>query len=105
MQQESAPHFSSQNGKDDRSVVVQGRQHQSDGSKPMVLWQRERLPGGSVVKHQPAAHKTQVQSLDREDPLEEGMTIRSGILARRFYGPRRLVGSSGTEWDHRVKHD
>ena len=104
MQQESAPHFSSQNGKDDRSVVVQGRQHQSDRRKPMVLWHRERLPGGSVVKHQPAVHETQVRSLDQEDPLEEGMTIRSSILARS-YGPRRLVGSSGTEWGHRVKHD
>ena len=52
----------------------------------------------------PAVHETQVRSLDQEDPLEEGMTIRSSILARS-YGPRRLVGSSGTEWGHRVKHD
>ena len=42
------------------------------------------LPGGSVVKNPPAIQEMQetwVQSLDQEDPLEEGMATHSGILA------------------------
>ena len=33
------------------------------------------------VKNLPAMQETQVQSLDREDPLEEGMATHSSILA------------------------
>ena len=36
------------------------------------------------VKNLPAMQETQVQSLGREDPLEEGMATYSGILARRI---------------------
>ena len=42
------------------------------------------FPGGSVVKDPPAVQKTQetwVQSLGREDPLEEKMTTHSSVLA------------------------
>ena len=39
------------------------------------------FPDGSVVKDPPAMPKTQVQSLDQEDPLEEGMATHSNILA------------------------
>ena len=45
------------------------------------------FPGGSVVKNLPAVQEPQemrVQSLDREDPLEEGMTTHSSILAWRI---------------------
>ena len=45
------------------------------------------LPSGSVVKNPPPMKKlqeTQVQSLSREDPLEEGMTSHSSILAWRI---------------------
>ena len=45
------------------------------------------VPGGSVVKNLPAMQKakeTQVQSLGWEDPLEEGMTTHSSILAYRI---------------------
>ena len=45
------------------------------------------FPGGSVVKNLPAVqepHETQVQSLDQEDPLEEGMATLSSILAWRI---------------------
>ena len=45
------------------------------------------FPSGSVVKHPPAIQETQemwVWSLGREDPLEEAMTIHSGILAWRI---------------------
>ena len=40
-----------------------------------------RLPGGSVVKNQPAMQKMQVQSLGQEDPLEKEMAAHSSILA------------------------
>ena len=45
------------------------------------------FPGGSVVKNPPAVQETQetwVQSLSREDPLEEGMATQSRILAWRI---------------------
>ena len=35
----------------------------------------------SVVKNPPAKQEMQVQCLDREDPLEEGMATHSGTLA------------------------
>ena len=34
-----------------------------------------------VVKNPPAMQETQVQSLGREDPLENGMAIHSSVLA------------------------
>ena len=37
-----------------------------------------------TVKNLPALQDTQVQSLGREDPLEEGMTTHSSILAWRI---------------------
>ena len=42
------------------------------------------FPGGSVVKNPPAVQLTQVQSLDREDPLEKETAIHSSILAWRI---------------------
>ena len=45
------------------------------------------FPSGSVGKESPAMPETQempVQSLDREDPLEEGMETHSSILAWRI---------------------
>ena len=36
-----------------------------------------------MVKNLPVVQETQVQSLGREDPLEEGMAIHSSILAWR----------------------
>ena len=42
------------------------------------------FPGGSVAKNPPAmqeTQETQVRSLSREDPLEEGMAAHSSILA------------------------
>ena len=37
-----------------------------------------------MVKSPPAMQDTQVQSLGQEDPLEEGMTTHSSILAWRI---------------------
>ena len=34
-----------------------------------------------MVKNLPAIWETQVQSLDQEDPLENGMTTHSSVLA------------------------
>ena len=45
------------------------------------------LPGGSAVKNPPAMQElqeTQVRSLGLDDPLEEGMTTPSSILAWRI---------------------
>ena len=39
---------------------------------------------GLVVKNPPANAEDTVQSLDREDPLEQGMATHSGILAWRI---------------------
>ena len=37
-----------------------------------------------TVNNLPTMQETQVQSLDREDPLEEGMATHSSILAWRI---------------------
>ena len=47
------------------------------------------FPGGSAIKNLPAMQEklqTQVQSLGREDPLEEGMATHSSVLALRIPG-------------------
>ena len=70
------------------------------------LWYQD-FPGGSVVKNLPAMQELQeprVRSLGQEDPLEEGMTIHSSILAWRIPwteepGGLQYIGSE------RVRHD
>jgi len=62
------------------------------------------FPDGSAVKNQPAMWETQVQSLGKEDPLEEGMAIHSSILVWRIPwteepGGLKSIGSQ------RVRHD
>ena len=47
-----------------------------------------------MVKSLPAMQETQVQSLGREDPLEEEMATHSSILAWKFHGQRGLAGYS-----------
>ena len=39
-------------------------------------------------------YKIWIQSLDREDPLEEEMATHSSILAWKIHGQRSLVGYS-----------
>ena len=41
----------------------------------------EGFPGGSVVKNSAAVQEMQIQSLGREDPLEEEMATHCTILA------------------------
>ena len=62
------------------------------------------FPSGSVVKNPPAMQETQVQSLDREDTLEEGMATHSSILAWRIPWTEQSGGlqSIGSQ---RVGHD
>ena len=55
----------------------------------------EGVPAGSAVKNLPAMQglqETWVRSLGWEDPLGEGMTTHSGILAWRIPGQRSLAG-------------
>ena len=48
-----------------------------------------------MVKDLPAMQETQVQSLGREHPLEEGMATHSNILAWKIQArPRSLAGYS-----------
>ena len=57
-----------------------------------------------MVKNPPAVQETQVQSLDQEDPLKEGMATHSSILAWKIpwtEKPDRLQ-SMGSQ---RVGHD
>ena len=49
------------------------------------------FPGGSAVKNLPAVQETRVQSLDWEDPLEEGMATTPVFLPRESHGQRNLV--------------
>ena len=50
-----------------------------------------------TVKNLPAMQKTKFQSLDWEDPLEEGVATHSSILAWRI--PWNLAGYS--PWVHK----
>ena len=64
--------------------IVQHFNNQSD-----QLWS---FPGGSVVKNPPPMQEIQVQSLGREDPLEEEMAVHSGILAQEIRRTREPGG-------------
>ena len=64
------------------------------------------FPGGSVVKNLPAGQEMQeiqVQFLGQEDPLEEGMATRFGILAGKIPwteepGGLLFIGSQSRTW-------
>ena len=63
----------------------------------------EGFPDGSVVKNLPAMWETRVPSLNREDPLEEGIATHSSILAWRI--PRtEEPGGLPSIGSHRVRH-
>ena len=47
-----------------------------------------------MVKTLPAMRETEVQLLDGEDPLEEGMATYSDFLSGESHGQRRLAGYS-----------
>ena len=47
-----------------------------------------------MVKYIPASARDGGSILGREDPLEEGMAVHSGIPACEIHGQRSLVGYS-----------
>ena len=50
------------------------------------------FPGGSAVTNLPVMQETWVQSLDQEDPLEEGIVQPTLVLLpRKFHGQRSLT--------------
>ena len=57
--------------------------HSHNGFKGLSV-ELESFPDGSAVKNLPAMQETRIQSLGREDPLEEDMATRSSILAWRI---------------------
>ena len=65
---------------------------------------REGFHGGSVLKNLPVMQERQVQPLGLEDPLEEGMTTHSSILAWEIpeteeAGGLQSVRSEGVGYD------
>ena len=50
----------------------------------MRMWHGLDFPHGSAEKNLPAVQETWVQSLGREDLLEEGMATYSSILAGKI---------------------
>ena len=63
-----------------------------------------RLPCGSALKNLPAMQDTQIRLLGQENPLEEGMTTHSSILAGKIPW-REESGSLQSMGSHRVGHD
>ena len=57
-----------------------------------------------MVKYLPTIQETQVQSLDREDPLEEEMATHSSILAWRIPWTEEPGGLQFLGWQ-RLRHD
>ena len=62
------------------------------GASLVAQWRRTRLPVQET-------RETRVQSLSREDPLEEDMAVHSSILAGKLRGQRGLAGYS--PWGHK----
>ena len=62
------------------------------------------FPMAQMVNNLPAIKETSVQSLDQEDPLEEGMAIHSSILVWRIPGSEEPGRLQFIGWQ-RVKHD
>ena len=56
------------------------------------------------VKNPPAVQEMQVQSLGQEDPLEEGMSVYSSILAWRISRTEEPGRLQSMGWQ-RVRHD
>ena len=53
-----------------------------------------------IVKNLPTVRETRVQSLGREDALEEEMATHSSVLAWRISGTEEPGGNYGT-WGHK----
>ena len=57
-----------------------------------------------MAKNLPAIQEMRVQSLGREDPLEEEMATHSSILARNIPWTEE-PGGLQPMWSQRVRHD
>ena len=57
-----------------------------------------------MVKNPPAKQETQVQSLDRDDPLEERMASQSSVLAWEIPWTEE-TGRLQSMGSQRVRHD
>ena len=70
----------------------------------MLLASKRPSLGAQMVKNLPAVQETWVQSLEQEDPLENGMATHSNILAWRIPWTEESGGllSLGSQ---RVGHD
>ena len=96
------PSSSSKNIHNDRTLGIPWRFSSQDPKLTGLI------PGCSVVKNlptRPETQETQVQSLGREDPLEEGMATHSSILAWSIpwteeLGRQQLIESQrvGCDW-------
>ena len=97
------------------SLHLQCNRPQFDSWVGKIPWRRDRLPipvfwgfhGGSDGKEPTCMQETLVQSLGREDPMEEGMTTHSSTVAWRIPMDRgacwaTLGQSMGSQ---RVRHD
>ena len=74
------------------------------GNKFLLLISHPGFPGGSAVKNLPTIQEPQVQSLDKEDPPEEGMATHSSVLAWRIPWTEEPGGLQFIELQ-RVRHD
>ena len=84
----------------------------------LLLWSKHLIPSSlsfpiykmviimvaQMVKNLPTTRETWLQSLDREDALENGMEPTLLFLPGEFRGPRSLVGYSPQDLK-RVGHD
>ena len=88
------------NGYDILQEIEQSLAYSGHSINSPIKWIHLQL--AQTVKNPPAMQETWVQSLGWEDPLEEGMTTDSNILAWRIpidRGQRSLAGYS--PWSHK----
>ena len=69
-----------------------------------TMYKTEGLPRRLSGKNLPTAQETGVQSLGREDPLEEEMATHSSVLAWRIPWTEEPGGLQSTG-SQRVRHD
>ena len=69
-----------------------------------MLPQKERVVVAQTVKNPPATRETRVQSLGREDFMEQGMATHSSILACRIPWTEEPDGLQSTG-SQRVRHN
>ena len=62
------------------------------------------FPGGSAVKNPPVKQETRIQSLSREETLEEGMATRSSVVIWRLLWTKK-PGGLQFMGSHRVGHN